>query len=197
MRSRAFIYAMLGAWLVLSGHGHAGTITLQWNASQGAQSYRLYYGTIDGPPYQTMLETGPSTTASVGGLTDGTRYYFAATASNRVGESVYSNEVSAMPSPEPSQDTIPPVVHLSSPADGATVPRRSTETIVVEATDNVGVVSVGVSVNADQLWCTGAGPYACTWRVPAPPRRRYTLQAFAMDAAQNQGVSHIVEVTAE
>jgi Malectin domain len=74
----------------------AATVNLSWNASLQATSYRLYYGIAPGS-YQTVLEAGAATTASVSGLTNGIRYYFAATASNQGGESGYSNEVSTVP----------------------------------------------------------------------------------------------------
>lgn len=74
----------------------AGTINLAWDAAPGAASYRLYYGVAPGD-YPTMLDTGTATTASVGGLTDNTCYYFAATAMHEAGESDFSNEVSVEP----------------------------------------------------------------------------------------------------
>jgi hypothetical protein len=76
-------------WLYLLGM--AATINLAWEASQGATSYRVYYGRSSGH-YQTVLDVGPAITVSVGGLSGG-HYYFAVTAINDAGESDYSNEV--------------------------------------------------------------------------------------------------------
>jgi hypothetical protein len=82
--------------LALTTIAQAGTLTLAWNASPGATSYRLYYGEASGQ-YPTVLDTGPATSASVSGLTENTCYYFVATALDADDESDFSNEVSAAP----------------------------------------------------------------------------------------------------
>jgi hypothetical protein len=90
---------LIALWLIfiLANLAWAGTLTLAWNASPGATSYRLHYGEASGH-YPTVLDTGPATTASVGGLTENTCYYFVATALDDADdESAFSNEVSAEP----------------------------------------------------------------------------------------------------
>jgi hypothetical protein len=89
---------LIALWLIftLANLAWAGSLTLAWNGSPGATSYRLYYGEASGH-YHTMLDTGPATTASVGGLTENTCYYFVATALDADDESDFSNEVSAAP----------------------------------------------------------------------------------------------------
>jgi hypothetical protein len=76
----------------------AGDVSVSWDASDGATSYTIYYGTSPGD-YSGSDPAGTSTTANVAGLAECTVWYFAATASNVAGESGYSNEVSAMPRP--------------------------------------------------------------------------------------------------
>lgn len=84
------------------------TITLSWSAPAGATptGYNVYEGTspgvwgtpVDGqwaPVNGTTPVTG--TTYTVGGLSDGTRYYFLVTAENAAGEGSPSNEASAVP----------------------------------------------------------------------------------------------------
>lgn len=196
MHIRAFTYSILSACLLIAVSPlWAGTINLAWNASATATSYKLYYGTIDGPPYDTVVDTGPATTASLAGLTNGTTYYFAATSSNEEGESSYSNEVSAVPSDLPPPDTIPPTVAITFPGNG-TVQRKSTVTITATASDNVGVTRVEFYVNG-ALPCPAdtASPYSCAWNVPNPSNRTYTLQAKAFDSAGNMGVSAVITVT--
>jgi len=92
-------------------------------------------------------------------------------------------------------DTAPPTVSITSPVNGATVPRRSTVTITASASDNDRVTQVEFYVN-DQLKCTDlTSPFSCAWRVPNPPGRTYRLQAKAYDPANNVGTSAIVTVT--
>jgi hypothetical protein len=92
------VLCLIVLWLIfaLVKLAQAGTLNLAWDGVQGATGYRLYYGEASGQ-YPTVLDTGPATTASVGGLVDGTCYYFVATALDADEESDVSNEVSAEP----------------------------------------------------------------------------------------------------
>jgi glucose/arabinose dehydrogenase len=92
-------------------------------------------------------------------------------------------------------DNIAPTVAITSPANGATVLRKSTVTITATASDNVGVARVEFLVNG-ALQCTDtAAPYSCGWRVPNPMNKTYQLQARAFDAAGNSAAA-TVSVTA-
>jgi hypothetical protein len=81
------------------GSANPNTATLAWDAVMDPNlgGYRIYYGTSPGTYDQPLglgLGVGNVTTFTVTGLTNGTRYYFAATAfdtSNN--ESAFSNEV--------------------------------------------------------------------------------------------------------
>lgn len=164
-------------------------VTLMWNASAGAQGYKLYYGRTSGV-YDIMVEVGPYTSAMLNGsLTGGETYVFAATAYNDAGESGYSNEVSARIAPVPPADTQQPIVQITQPANGATVERKSHVLVSATATDNVGVTQVEFYVDGNQRCIVVSLPYQCLWAVPAPPRHTYTLEARAFDAAGNQGIS--------
>jgi len=71
-------------------------VALTWNASTGAVTYNVKRSTTHGGPYSTVNSpTGTSYTDV--GLTDGTTYYYVATAVNAGGESGPSSEVSATP----------------------------------------------------------------------------------------------------
>jgi len=92
-------------------------------------------------------------------------------------------------------DTAPPSVAITSPLNGATVPKRSTMTISADASDNYGVTGVEFSVNGSLVCTDSAAPYSCAWRVPAASGRTYRLQAKAYDASNNVGSSALVTVT--
>jgi hypothetical protein len=72
---------------------------LAWDpvATGNLAGYRLYWGTSPGVYFQSPgsgLSVGDVTNYSLAGLNSGTRYYFAATAQDTMGnESSYSNEV--------------------------------------------------------------------------------------------------------
>ena len=140
------------------------------------------------------VDTGPATTAALSGLQAGQKYYFAALAYDADGDhSPFSNEVSYT---VPAGDTTPPTVTITAPVNGASVPRKSTVTIRVTATDTGGVTTVAVYVNG-QLTCTDAtASYTCTWKVPAQAGRTYRLQATATDVQGNVGTSSRITVTA-
>ena len=170
------------------------SVNLSWNASvtPNVTGYRLYYGRASGA-YDTVIDVGMSTTASVdGSLTVGATYFFAATAYNDFGESDYSNEASALIAPA---DTTPPTVQITSPGNGSTVPRKSSVSIIVNASDDRGVTSVSITVNGQTLCTDQTAPYSCLWNIPAPPNRSYTLQASAVDASGNSASSQPITVT--
>ena len=88
-------------------------------------------------------------------------------------------------------DTIPPTVSITSPANGASVARRSTVTITATASDNVGVTRVEFSVNG-ALQCTDTtAPYSCNWNVPNARNVTYQLLARAFDQAGNSGTASV------
>ena len=86
------------------GSVSAGDITLLWNASADATSYRAYWGTQPGN-YTSNQNAGNSLQTSISTLQDCTNYYFAVTASNAAGESGFSNEIQSWPRPVVSQAT--------------------------------------------------------------------------------------------
>jgi Bacterial Ig domain/Fibronectin type III domain len=202
MRQRWWVigWVVLIGWLLLLGSTlWAATVMLAWDASQGAQGYELHYGLAPGS-YTNAVDTGMATTAAVSGLTTGLTYYFAVLAYNAVGDSPFSNEVSVVPS-DPPGDTTPPLVNITSPGNGV-VPRNQNVTITADASDNVAVVDVTITVkNASNQVIKTCGdtsaPYQCLWAVPAPPNRTYTIQGSAKDAANNTGQSAIVQVTSQ
>jgi fibronectin type 3 domain-containing protein len=72
------------------------SVTLSWNASNGATGYNVYRSTSTGT--ETLLKSGvQGTTFSDTGLTNGTTYFYKVSAVNGAGESPLSLEVSAMP----------------------------------------------------------------------------------------------------
>ncbi len=77
------------------GGGGTGLAILSWDANDEPDlgGYRVYYGLAPGV-YQSAIDVGLATTATVTSLETGNRYYFAVTAYDTSGnESGYSTEV--------------------------------------------------------------------------------------------------------
>lgn len=92
-------------------------------------------------------------------------------------------------------DTILPTVILTAPLNGATVVAKSVVSLVVSATDNVGVTQVQFFINGNLLSSDLTAPYSASWKVPAVRGKTYQIQATATDAAGNVGRSTIIKVT--
>jgi len=76
------------ATIVVTEH----SVTLTWNASQGATAYNVYRGTIHGGPY-TQLHAGITGTAYIDvQVTHNQTLYYVVTAVNGSQESGYSSE---------------------------------------------------------------------------------------------------------
>jgi hypothetical protein len=73
-------------------------LTLRWNTSPIASTYALKRSTTSGGPYTTLVSnlTTPGYTDT--GLSNGTTYYYVVSASNAIGTSANSAQVSAAPS---------------------------------------------------------------------------------------------------
>jgi Bacterial Ig domain/Fibronectin type III domain len=195
-RSRSGLVAvvLVSGITLLGSLVEAVDVRLAWNASPSPQvtGYQLHYGTASGQ-YSVHVDTGPATTAALSGLQAGQTYYFAALAYDAAGNhSPFSNEVSYA---VPAGDTTPPTVAITSPENGAPVPRRTDITINVSASDNVEVTLVTIAVDGAVLCADSAAPYTCVWSVPAPPGRTYTAQATASDAANNTASASIMVIS--
>lgn len=81
--------------LAASGNAFASSANLTWKGVSGASGYLVHYGTTSGR-YTLKLNAGSKTNATVAGLVDGTRYYFAVQAYAGSLTSPYSSEVSTM-----------------------------------------------------------------------------------------------------
>src|SRR5271165_556768 len=80
---------------VIASAGDA-QVSLTWNVSAGAPSYHVKRATVSGGPY-TQIAVPASASYTDTGLTNGTKYFYVASALNSAGESANSAEVSAAP----------------------------------------------------------------------------------------------------
>jgi glucosylceramidase len=73
-------------------------LVLRWNASPIASAYAVKRSTTSGGPYTTLVSNLTTPGYTDAGLTNGTTYYYVVSASNAVGTSANSAQVSAAPS---------------------------------------------------------------------------------------------------
>lgn len=81
-----------------------GQVTVSWSSVTNAESYNIYWSYSSGVTKSNGTKISGATSSYVHtGLTNGTTYYYVVTASNLIGESAESSEVSATPvySPDP------------------------------------------------------------------------------------------------
>ncbi|QDH70273.1 extracellular catalytic domain type 1 short-chain-length polyhydroxyalkanoate depolymerase [Marilutibacter alkalisoli] len=90
-------------------------------------------------------------------------------------------------------DGIPPVVALTSPADGATV--SGLVTLTANASDDIGVDRVEFLVDGNLVGSDSTAPYATTWDAGSANDGPHVLLARAHDLAGNVGTSAQVNVT--
>ena len=80
---------------VIATAGNA-QVSLTWSVSTGATSYHVKRATVSGGPY-TQVAAPTATSFTDSGLTNGTKYFYVASAVNSKGESANSAETSATP----------------------------------------------------------------------------------------------------
>ncbi|MCX6879988.1 MAG: fibronectin type III domain-containing protein [Verrucomicrobia bacterium] len=83
----------------LAARGINAQVNLSWAASTGASSYSVKRSLTDGGPFTTIAPVVTDTTSADTGLTNGTAYFYVVSATNEVGESANSSQVSATPAP--------------------------------------------------------------------------------------------------
>jgi hypothetical protein len=93
-------------------------------------------------------------------------------------------------------DNTIPTVAITTPANGATVPRNTTQTISATASDGSGIKKVDFWVDG-KLTCTASiAPYTCSWKVPPKSNASHTIQVVASNLA-NVTSSATSKVTAK
>lgn len=81
----------------LSADAGDGQVSLNWNASDGAQTYNVKRATVSGGSYNIVASNVSATNYTDAGVNNDTTYYYVVNAVNSEGESGDSNEVTATP----------------------------------------------------------------------------------------------------
>jgi hypothetical protein len=133
------------------------------------------------PPYSRSWDSGTATNGP---------HSLSADARDAAGKMTTSVGVSVTVS----NDTAPPAVSITAPANGATV--SGAVTVSATASDNVGVVGVKFLLDGAPLGGeVMVSPYAVSWSTGSASNGAHSLTAVARDAAGNQTTSAAVSVT--
>jgi hypothetical protein len=121
-------------------------------------------------------------------------YISAAPGSNKNDTTILAENTGGATSPPPPPgDTQAPTASITSPSSGATV--SGTVNVAVTATDNVGVARVEILLDGALVATDSAAPYQFAWDTSGAANGAHSLQARAVDAANNVGASSPVSVT--
>ncbi|NND60728.1 MAG: hypothetical protein HKN49_10715 [Gammaproteobacteria bacterium] len=175
--------------LVSPGNTVSGSITVNADASDdtGVAAVRFYInGALAGSDTSAPYQFNWDTTA----VADGT-YELGAEA-----DDVAGNTTVATPVMVTVDNTLPPDVDM--PFVQITLPGAALSgvaSIVIEATDNVGVTLVSLTANDVLIGSDSTAPFTIDWDTLAVANGDYTLVATATDAAGNSASSEPVVVT--
>ncbi len=90
-------------------------------------------------------------------------------------------------------DTTKPTVKITDPLNGATV--SGTKTITVSASDNIGISKVELLIDGVLKAVDTTSPYSFSWSTTSYGDGTHTLEARAIDAANNSSTSTALSVT--
>lgn len=151
--------------------------TISWNESIWATSYRVYRSTTSGSGYNQVASGLTSTSFTDTNLTNGTTYYYVVRATNSLGTSGNSDEVSVTPSADTQAPTAPSNLIASN---------VTTTTLTVSwsaSTDNVGVTGYDVYRDGAKI---GSTTTALSFNDSGlAPNTTYVYTVKAKDAAGN------------
>jgi hypothetical protein len=103
-----------------------------------------------------------------------------------------SQTVSSTPRPPTPPDTTPPVVTITSPANGAMV--NGMVTVAAKATDNVAVKSVTLSIDGAVVATTSSSSVSYKWNTRKLQSGMHTITANALDTSGNPAVPVSIQV---
>ncbi len=166
------------------GGTYSGSVSVTMSSSTPTAT--IYYTTDGSSP-----GTGSNQYGGALNLTSNTTLKAIAVASGMNDSAIASAAFTITAAPPPS-DTVAPMVTVTSPAGTVS----GTVTVTATATDNVGVSSVQLKLDGNNLGNACAGsPCSYSWDTTTATNASHTLSAVALDAANNAGVAPDVTVT--
>lgn len=183
----------------LAATGGDAVVTLDWDASTGANSYNVKRATTSGGPYETVAAGVATTNFMDTSVTNGTTYYYVVTGVNLYGASGDSNEAVATPQGVP---PVPSANISAAPADGHVVVSWSatakTDTYNLKRATTAGgpyttiAADLTATVFADVGLTNGTTYYYVVSGVNVDGEGANSAEASATPQAGYPGVLHIL-----
>jgi len=166
-----------------------GTITVSASATDDVGVVGVQFK-LDGVNLGSLITAAPYTLAWITTTASNGAHTLTAVARDAARNTATSSSVTVTVF----NDSTPPAVSLTAPANGATV--AGTVTISASATDNVGVVGVQFMLDGANLGAeVTTAPYATSWNTALASAGAHILTAVARDAAGNMATTASVSVT--
>lgn len=161
----------------------AGIVTISANASDDVAVTQVQFlvdgsviGTDTGAPYSATWDTGTSAAGA---------HTVEAIATDSRGQTTSTTVMVNV-------NDLPPVVTITAPAANASV--SGTVNITANATDDIGITAVAISVDGTTLRTFAAAPYAVAWDTLQATAGQHTIQVVASDT-RNQSTTRTIMVT--
>ena len=155
-------------------------VNLTWNASTddvAVAGYDIYRnGSL-------LTSIGATTSYTDTPVSPSFTYNYQVQARDLVGNLSTRSTVASVTTPD---DTTPPTVALTAPADGATV--GGAVTISANATDNAAIARVDFLVNGQVIGTVEEPPFAVEWESTTVPDGSVTIAARAVDIGSNPSI---------
>jgi hypothetical protein len=155
-----------------------GTVTVMATASDDLEVFGVRF-TVDGVPLGAEVTVPPyivwwTTTGAANGP-----HAVAAIARDAAGHEATASVVVTV-----ANDTAPPTVTLTSPAEGATL--GGVTTLVAAASDDVGVVGVQFKIDGALVGVDSVAPYELLWNTLDAANGTHLVTVVALDGASNE-----------
>jgi len=175
----------------MSGSPVTFTATVAGKSPTGTVSFTVNGGGLCVASLASSAAQCMSTTLPTG--TDGIVATYSGDSANMPSTSpTLSQTVSSAPPPPGPTDTIPPVVTITSPANGA--PVNGMVTVAAKATDNVAVKSVTLSIDGAVVATTSSSSVSYKWNTRKISSGMHTITANALDTSGNPAVPVSIQV---
>jgi hypothetical protein len=170
-----------------NGAAVSGTVAVQVSASDNVGVSSVSFS-VDGTALGSDTAAPYNFTWNTSGVSNGT-HTLSTTARDAAGNPTTSTILVSVSN---IGDTSKPVVSITSPGNGSTVPVNATVTVSVA--DNIGVVRNELYVDGTLAASSTSAPFTTKWATKKATKGAHTLQSKAYDAAGNVGLSQVVTV---